>query len=136
MTQMKALLIEWDTNTGIRAGNINPRDKKLRCNGWQNMDVIPAIELRIIDDDRDTSVYNELNGVTFITGRSEINNTIDEKFKSVMKVEDELIYGEHIISKRDAIDFENLPDNRNARLTVLKNLYNIKGIKEIKHQKV
>ena len=31
---MNALLIEFDVNTGIRAGNIDPNDPKLQCYGW------------------------------------------------------------------------------------------------------
>lgn len=48
---MIALLIEWNQNTGKRAGNINPKDPKLQCYGWQNMDVTPAIELRVVEDE-------------------------------------------------------------------------------------
>ena len=134
----KALLIEWDPNTGVRAGNINPRDPKLRCNGWQNMDVNPAIELRLVEDDRELSIYGNVNGVTVLQSSEEINAAIDTNFPSKLVIEDELIYSEHVKSKINSkkIDIDTLPDNKEKRLNELKNKHNIKGIKEIKPQKV
>jgi hypothetical protein len=83
----RALLIEWNPNTGERAGNINPRDPKLHCNGWQNMDVEPAVELRLINDDRDLQQYENVDGVTVLTSTDEINDAIDENFESKMIIE-------------------------------------------------
>ena len=128
----KALLIEWDLSTGERAGNINPRDPKLHCNGWQNMDVNPAIELRLVNDDRDLSVYENVSGVQVLIGDNKINAAIVANFPSKMKIEDELIYTEHIKLKRGKIDIDALPNDRESRLRLLKTLYGVKGIKEIK----
>lgn len=128
----RALLIAWDPSTGERAGNINPRDPKLQCNGWQNMDVTPAIELRLVNDDRDLSIYDEIPGVTALTGTDTINETITANFPPKLKVEDELIYSEHFKSKRGKIDIDTLPDDITERLKVLKSVHGVKGIRETK----
>ena len=135
---MKALLIEWNPNTGERAGNINPRDPKLQCHGWQNMDVTPAIELRVVEDDRDLSQYNEVEGITVLNGKEEINAAIDDNFPSKISIEDELLYSEHIKEQigDKKIKITDLPDNREKRLKELKEKYHIKGIKETEPQKV
>ena len=135
---MKALLIEWNQNTGKRAGNINPRDPNLRCHGWQNMDVEPAIELRLVEDNRDMSKYEGIDGVTILNGKDEINTAIDDNFPSKISIEDELIYSEHFKEKiKDKkIKIDNLPDDREERLKELKVKHNIKGIIERKPQKV
>ena len=136
---MKALLIEWEPHTGKRSGNINPKkDQNLRCNGWQNMDVSPAIELRIIEDNRDTSVYEAIEGITVLNGKTEINNAIDANFPSKISIEDELIYSEHVKEQigNKKIKINELPDDRNKRLKELKDVYHIKGIRETKPQKV
>lgn len=129
---MKALLIEWNPNTGERAGGINPRDPKLQCNGWQNMDISPAIELRLVKDDRDLSVYDSVSDVTVLTGQDDINTAITANFPSKIKIDDDLIYSEHIKSKCDKINIDELPDDREERLKVLKSVYGVKGITEIK----
>ncbi len=136
--EKKALLIEWDPSTGKRAGNINPRDVNLRCNAWQNMDATPAVELRIIEDDRDMSQYEGVEGVTILNGKDAINAAIDANFPSKIVIEDELIYAEHVKSKirSKKINIDKLPDDKNARLKELKNKYGINGIFERKPQKV
>jgi len=73
---MKALLIEWDGPTGIRAGNINPRDPKLQCHGWQVLDTIPCTEIRVILDSRDTEQYEGIDGVTVLHNDEEIEAAI------------------------------------------------------------
>lgn len=129
----KALLIEWDLATGERAGGINPRDSKLQCNGWQNMDVKPATELRLVNDDRDLLVYDNIPGVTVIVGTDGINKAITDNFPSKLTIDDELIYTEHVknkISKKE-IDIETLSDDRSERLKELKSK-GVKGIREVK----
>ena len=76
---MRALLIEWESN-GERAGNVDPRDPQLQCYGWQNMDVEPMLELRIVEDDRDLSYLEGAPGVTIIEGKAAINKAIDDNF--------------------------------------------------------
>lgn len=136
--EMKALLIEWDPNTGKRAGDINPKDPALRCNGWQNMDVVPAVELRLVEDERDMAQYKEVSSVTVLSGRDEINATIDNNFPSKVSIEDELVYSEHFKEKvkGNEIKIDDLPDNREERLKELKSKHGIKGIVERKPQKV
>ena len=135
---MRALLIEWNPNTGERAGNINPRDPKLQCYGWQNMDVTPAVELRVIEDDRDISQYEGIEGVTVLNGKDEINIAIDANFPPKISIEDELLYTEHFKEQigDKKIKITDLPDDRNERLRELKEKYHIKGIKVIETQKV
>ena len=137
---MKALLIEWNPNTGKRAGGINPKDHNLPCHGWQNMDVTPAIELRLVEDKRDLSEYECVTnpGVTVLIGKDEINSAIDANFPSRIVIEDELIYTEHVkeqISNKE-IKINELPDDRTKRLKELKDRYHIKGIRETEPQKV
>ena len=132
----KALLIEWDIDTGDRAGSINPHDPKLFCRGWQNMDVSPAVELRLVMDDRDMQQYEGVGGVTVLIGKDVINAVIDANFPSKISIEDELIYSEHLKSKRGKIDIDKLPDDRTERLKVLKTKYKIKGIVEREATKV
>ena len=136
---MKALLIEWNQSTGKRAGNINPKkDQQLLCHGWQNMEVIPAIELRTIEDDRDMSQYEGVPGITILNGKESINNAIDANFPSKISIEDELMYEEHVKEQigNKKIKINELPDDRTKRLKELKDKYGIKGIKEIEPMKV
>jgi len=133
---MKALLIEWDPSTGIRAGNINPKDPKLRCNGWQNMDVSPAMELRLVEDNRDLTVYNKVKGVTVLQSVDKINAAIDANFPSKLVIDDEVIYAAHIKKVSSELDFDAMPDDRTKRLEYLKKIHNIKGIRETKPRKV
>ena len=138
MAELKALLIEWNPHTGKRAGGINPRDKNLRCNGWQNMDVSPAIELRLVEDNGDLGQYRGVTGVTMLDTAEDINAAIDANFPSKIVVEDELLYSAHFKSKvnENKINIDDLSDEMNSRLIQLKNVYGVKGIKEIHPQKV
>ena len=133
-----ALLIEWNPSSGKRAGNINPRDANLRCNGWQNMDVTPALELRLIEDNRDVRQYKGIEGVTIIEGIDQINAAIDANFPSKIIIEDELLYTEHFKEQIEdkSIKIKDLPDNRTERLKELKDKYHIKGIVEQEPPKV
>ncbi|MBC2746255.1 MAG: hypothetical protein HF975_04465 [ANME-2 cluster archaeon] len=133
-----ALLIEWDPATGKRAGNINPKDPKLQCSGWQNIDIVPAVELRLVEDDRDLSHYKGIKGVTLLEGRDRINAVIDDNFPSIISIEDELLYTEHFREQmgNKNIKISSLPDDRTERLKLLKDKHHIKGIREIKPMKV
>ena len=133
---LKALLIEWNQSTGKRAGNINPRDPGLHCNGWQNMDITPAIELRTIEDDRDIKQYVTMEGVTVLYGPEQINEAIDQNFPSKYVIEDETLYAAHLNSISKQIVFQDLPTDQTKRLKFLKEQHSITGIREIKPQKV
>lgn len=89
---MKALLIEWNPNTGKRAGNIDPDDPKLQCYGWQNSDVVPALEVRVIEDDRDASQYDGIKGVTVLHNDDAIQAAIDEICKPRYSIDDETLF--------------------------------------------
>jgi len=99
--KMDALLIEFDLKTGRRAGNINPRDKGLKCYRWQNLDEedinakgyvwksdIPAgqraLEIRVVEDGRDLSQYEGIPGVTVLRGNAAINEALDKYFNQYM----------------------------------------------------
>ena len=128
---MRALLIEWERN-GRRAGNINNRDVNLECRSWQNMDVTPQLELRLVNDDRDLSVYEGVDGVTVILGAEAINAAIDEHFPTQYSLQDEFLYQEHFKQKNkkagSEIDIEGLPDDMQGRLKILKEIHGLKGI--------
>lgn len=100
------------------------------------MDVEPALELRLVEDERDLSTYKNAKGVTVLEGAAAINAAIDEHFKLRLSVDDELIFLEHIRMKLNAKDVDALPDDANERLKVLKNKHKIKGIRESKPVKV
>ena len=128
----RALLIEWEGHTGKRAGNINMKDPKLQCYGWQNMDVSPMLELRLVEDDRDLSHLEGVPGVTIIEGKAAINQAIDDNFPPVYHLSDEFMYQQHFIAKNKipatAINIDNLPDKVQDRLQALKNTHGLKGI--------
>lgn len=96
---MNALLIEFDAHTGIRAGRINPKDPKLQCHGWQDLESTPAKEIRVIKDDRELSQYEGIEGVTILQGRVEINQAISSICKPRYTVENEILFQEHLRQK-------------------------------------
>lgn len=136
---MRALLIEWEASEGRRAGNINPKDPHLQCRNWQNMKVTPMLELRLVNDDRDLSYLEGVDGVTIILGADAINAAIDENFQPQYHIQDEFIFQEHLKQKNKKseteIDIEGLPEDFEDRLKVLKDTHKVKGIvkKERKH---
>jgi|LGOV01.1.fsa_nt_gb hypothetical protein len=134
----RALLIEWNTITGERAGHINPNDPNLQCYGWQNMDIDPAVELRVIEDNRDLSQYEDVPGVTTLEGKDVINTAIDNNFPDKYSIDDQLIYEEHVKQEIDNshIIIGNLPDDRVERLKKFKNDFKIKGIRVLKPRKL
>lgn len=135
---MRAILIEWERN-GHRAGDINNKDVNLECRGWQSMDVVPMLELRLVNDDRDLSYLKGVDGVTIILGEDAINAAIDEHFPPKYHLQDEFLYQEHFKQRGRKsgveIDIDSLPDDHQERLKVLKDTYGLKGIakKEREH---
>lgn len=130
---MKALLIEFDVNTGKRAGGIDPNDPKLQCYGWQNLEVIPQLEIRMIEDDRDVSQYEGIDGVSILKNKSKINKAIDDEIPVKYGVSDEVLFIEHLRQRN--IKLDDIPGKRRE---VLKELLDqgIKGIAERKPLKV
>ena len=89
----RALLIEFDPATGDRAGGINPKDPQLPCHGWQDLESLPAREIRLVQDDRNLDGYTDTPGVTVFTGRDAINAAIEKLKPEVYEVEDkELLF--------------------------------------------
>ena len=80
MKTTTALLVEWNPITGKRAGNIDPNDPKLQCYGWQTWEEEPALELRLVEDNRNISQYENTEGVTIIRGTKAINECIADNF--------------------------------------------------------
>lgn len=96
---MRALLIEFDLRTGKRAGGINNKDPKLLCHGWQNLDSEPALEIRLVEDDRDLSSLEGVKGVTILEGKKAINNAIDANIPPQYGVKSEYLMREHMKEK-------------------------------------
>lgn len=68
---MKALLIKVEFSSGQRAGGINPRSKKLRCDpSWQ--DLKGGWEIRCTDDDAEIEKYRGVAGVTVLEDEAAI----------------------------------------------------------------
>lgn len=132
MIKMKALLIEFNSRTGIRAGNISPRDKNLFCFGHQNLSINPAIEIRVIMDNRSTDIYEGIKGVTVLHSNVEIDKAIDNNMIPMYKI-DEFITGTDM--KERNIKFSDLKgESRKEIAKELKEL-GIKGITSRKYLK-
>ncbi len=101
---MRALLIEFDLRTGRRAGNINPKDPKLPCHGWQDLEREPAIEIRLVEDDRDLSVYEGVAGVTILDGKTAINEAIIANIPTRYAVKDKELLIAHLKDKGISLD--------------------------------
>ncbi len=88
----KALLIEFDVSTGKRPANIKSNDPGLWCYGWQKLDVVPALEIRMIQDDRDISQYESVSGVTILEGKAAINAAIDALELERYSIDNEVLF--------------------------------------------
>lgn len=101
---MRALLIEFNLKTGERAGGIDPRDNKLQCYGWQNLEATPALEIRIVEDDRDLSSYAGIEGVTILEGKAAINDAIQAHIPTRYSIQDMSLVLEHARQKGLSLD--------------------------------
>lgn len=111
---MKALLIEFDLKTGERAGGISPHDPKLPCYGWQDLgsfddsgifrDKSPAIEIRLVMDDRDLSQYEGVPGVTILEGKEAINEAITANIPAQYAVKDTELLVAHLKERGISLD--------------------------------
>lgn len=99
---MKALLIEVDFKTGKRAGSINPRDPKLPCYGWQDID--GGLEIRLVEDDRDLSQYEGVAGVTVLGNKELINDAIIANFPTKYLIKDKELLLAHMKEKGISLD--------------------------------
>lgn len=92
--EFRALLIEWDKRTGYRCGGILTKDPGLFCQRvWQAMDVSPQLEIRLVNDDRDLSIYEEVEGVTVIQGEEAINTVVGELFPTAPMISGSYVLG-------------------------------------------
>jgi len=101
---MRALLIEFDLATGKRAGDINPKDPALPCYGWQNLERVPAIEIRLVEDDRDLSYLAGVAGVTILEGKDAINQAITANIPIRYAVKDKELCLAHMKEKGISLD--------------------------------
>ena len=130
----RALLIEFDSNTGERAGRINPRDPRLVCYGWQDLDSIPAREIRLVNDNRDLTTYANIPGITVLKGKDEINAAIDEIKPERYEIEDQVLFMEDLKQR----DIKLQQFSGKSRHEVLKLLADkgLIGIKKVTPRKV
>jgi len=101
---MRALLIEVDFKTGKRAGGINPKDPKLQCYGWQDLENSPGREIRVVEDDRDLSSLKRVKGVTILDGEVAINKAITAIVPVKYVVKDKELLLAHMKEKGISLD--------------------------------
>ena len=101
---MRALLIEVDFRTGKRAGDVNPKDPKLQCYGWQDLESTPGLEIRVVEDDRDLSQYKGVKGVTILDGKKAINDAIDTYIPIQYAVKNEALLLAHLKERGISLD--------------------------------
>ena len=101
---MRALLVEVDFKTGKRAGDVNPKDPKLQCYGWQDLESVPGLEIRVVEDDRDLSQYKGVKGVTILDGKEAINAAIDTYIPIKYAVKDKELCLAHLKEKGISLD--------------------------------
>jgi len=147
---MRGLLIEFDGTTGRRPRGISPKDPGLKCWGWQQLDpekvrelgyvprAIPncCLEIRVIEDDRDTSQYEgrESEGITLLRDDREIQEAIDKYVIPLYAVQNEVLFRAHL--EQRGVRLDDVP-GRNTQ-EQLKHLYSmgIKGIAEIRRPRL
>jgi len=129
-----ALLIEWDPETGERAGGINPRDPNLPCYGWQDLESRPAREIRLVKDGRDLKQYENVPGIKILRGKDEINRAIDELNLDRYVIECEPLFHLHLLQRGIRLDVYKGKSSRE----ILKDLYEkgIVGIRKISPRKL
>lgn len=102
--ELIALLIEFNVITGKRAGDLNPKDPKLQCYGWQKLDGKNSLEIRLIEDDREISQYENISGVTILRGKEAINQAIETNVPIKYGVVDQIVLKEAIVQKGINLD--------------------------------
>lgn len=102
--EKRALLIEFDATTGERAGGIDPNDPHLQCYAWQDLESEPAREIRVIEDDRDMSQYENVPGIAILNGKTEINQAITNVVPELYFIQDEPMLLEHVRQRNIKLD--------------------------------
>lgn len=126
----RALLIEVDYQTGRRAGGINPSDPELQCYGWQNTPNQEGedLEIRLIEDDRDISQYEGVDGITILEGREEINEAIKEIVPPAYSVVNRELY--EMTKEETDIDINEIPERRSDMIKFFYERDDIRGIEK------
>jgi len=116
---MKALLISVNFTTGDRAGGIDPRDANLQSYGWQSPPNRPGpdVEIRVVEDDRDLSEYDDVDGVQVLRGVTEINDAIDKWVPPSYGIGDREDVREW--ARRNDVDLDEFPDATYERAKAL-----------------
>ena len=125
---MRALLIEFDLRTGKRAGNINPKDPKLPCYGWQNLDQEPAVEIRLVEDGRDLSSLVGVAGVTILEDKIAINQAIKANIPTQYVIDNETLLLAHL--KEKGISLDSLAGKRRDEVAKILFAQGIAGVRE------
>lgn len=121
-----ALEIAVDFLTGERAGGIDPRKKGLICLSlWQDVDA--GIEMRLVIDDRDTTQYEDVDGITVHRGAKAINKRVSQLFKTRFSIVNADLFRESI-KNIDLGDIDpNLDPNEQLRICKDKKALGIKA---------
>jgi hypothetical protein len=101
---MRGLMIEFDLTTGKRAGDINNKDPNLLCHGWQDLSRDPALEIRLVEDDRDLSSLVGVPGVTILEDRDAINAAITANIPIRYVVKDKELLLAHLKDRGISLD--------------------------------
>ena len=131
---MKALLIEVDFATGIRAGGLKTKNNpNLWCEGWQDLDSIPGKEIRIVKDGN-TTPYEGIPGITILDGETEINAAIDANIPTQYAVRDMPLLIAHM--KEKGISLDTLANKNMKQIAQEAFALNLAGVEERKSKKV
>ena len=87
---MKALLINFNLTTGVRPGGVKPNNPNLWCSGWQDLESVPAKEIRVVRDGN-TVPYEGIAGITVLQNNTEINAEI-AKLPIQIKIDDQTLF--------------------------------------------
>lgn len=119
----RALFVEVDFRTGERAGEIDPKDENLQCYNWQSLpsDDGDDVELRLVEDDRDLSQYEDVDGVTVLEGKEAINQKIKEMSPDDGEwfISSEVMFNTYIQSQN--VDIDQYPEEEQAMLEQMAN---------------
>ncbi len=128
---MKALLIEFNIESGKRAGDLKIKGNlDLFCHrGWQELDTIPAREIREVKDGRDISQYETIDGITPLYTNEEIRQALEQYIDPRYKIDNESLFQMSIDSKGIDVNDIDVPSTQE----LLEELYDrgVKGIKKI-----
>ena len=117
LSRYVALKIKVDFETGERAGGIDPTDPNLYCHpSWQNLE--DGYEIRLVLDNRDISIYQNIDGIEIIEGIENIDSAILElnpNEEQYLFARDDALLQASVIAKHqdpnDSFSVNNIPDD-------------------------